>query len=403
MAVALDSVFSSALVTSTPITVACTPVGTPKGVIAIVIVTNNGTDVVGTPVQYGGVTMTEVGGSPNLKATGENGGIHVFFLGSSVPTGNQNLTVPNTAGATKIATAILLTAAGNTAVEDSDGTIRSDGQANPSVTLSLNGKPCFCAIGFFSGQGDPTTITPLTNWTSKLAADPGPQTAHVHTYDIVGTSDVTAGWTQASDDAIAIAIAISETVIAADLSSAGVATPSFVGNAYTPGALSASGAGAFAPVGADAQPAPGSPLMSKSNTFENDLMKLIFNATAIANIADNAASSPLTNLFVSLHTADPGEAGDQTTNETAYTGYARQTVARTTGGWTVTGNGVSPVANIDFPVCTASPGTTITHAAVGVAVSGASKILYKGGLSPQIAIAVGVIPRVTTASVITED
>ena len=53
--------------------------------------------------------------------------------------------------------------------------------------------------------------------------------------------------------------------------------------------------------------------MSKGDTFESDLLKLIFNATAIANIADNAASSPLTNLFVPLHTADPGEAGSQTT------------------------------------------------------------------------------------------
>ena len=29
--------------------------------------------------------------------------------------------------------------------------------------------------------------------------------------------------------------------------------------------------------------------MSKGNTFENDLLLLIFNATAIGNIADNAA------------------------------------------------------------------------------------------------------------------
>jgi hypothetical protein len=48
--------------------------------------------------------------------------------------------------------------------------------------------------------------------------------------------------------------------------------------------------------------------MSKGNTFENDLLKLIFNATAIANLADNASSSPFTNLYVSLHTSDPGEA-----------------------------------------------------------------------------------------------
>lgn len=89
--------------------------------------------------------------------------------------------------------------------------------------------------------------------------------------------------------------------------------------------------------------------MSKGNTFENDLVKLIFQATAIANIADNAASSPLTNLYVSLHTADPGETGDQTTNETAYTGYARVAVARSGSGFTVTNNSVSPAANIDSP------------------------------------------------------
>lgn len=143
--------------------------------------------------------------------------------------------------------------------------------------------------------------------------------------------------------------------------------------------------------------------MSKGDSFETDWLKLIFNATAIANIADNAASSPLTNLFVSLHTADPGEAGSQTTSETAYTGYARISVARTTGGWTVTGNSVSPVANIDFGQCTASPGGAITHFAVGTATSGAGKLLYSGTVSPSITMAVGVIPRLTTASTITED
>lgn len=143
--------------------------------------------------------------------------------------------------------------------------------------------------------------------------------------------------------------------------------------------------------------------MSKGNTFENDWMKLIFNATAIANIADNAATAPLTNLYVSLHTADPGEAGDQSTSETAYTGYARVAVARTTGGWTVTNNSVSPVANIDFGECTASPGAAITHFGVGVASTGATKLLYSGTVSPNITMATGVIPRLKTTSTITED
>lgn len=143
--------------------------------------------------------------------------------------------------------------------------------------------------------------------------------------------------------------------------------------------------------------------MSKGDTFENDWLKLIFNATAIANIADNAASSPLTNLYVSLHTADPGEAGSQTTNEISYTGYARVAVARTSGGWTVTGNSVSPVADVVFGAMTAGAGGTVTHWAIGTAVSGAGKILYSGTVSPTQSVTNGVTPRVTTASTITED
>jgi hypothetical protein len=142
--------------------------------------------------------------------------------------------------------------------------------------------------------------------------------------------------------------------------------------------------------------------MSKSNTFENDWLKLIFNATAIANLADNAASSPLTNLYVSLHTADPGEAGNQSTSEISYTSYARVAVARTSGGWTVTNNSVSPVANIDFPAATGGSGT-VTYFGVGSASSGTGVLYYSGTVSPSIAVTSGVTPRLTTASTITED
>jgi hypothetical protein len=142
--------------------------------------------------------------------------------------------------------------------------------------------------------------------------------------------------------------------------------------------------------------------MSKGDTFENDLFRLIFNATAIANIADNAASSPLTNLQVSLHTADPGEAGAQNTSEIAYTSYARVAVARTTGGWTVTANSVSPVANIDFPAGTGGSGTA-SHFAIGTASSSTGKVLYKGTVTPNIVCGNGITPRLTTATAITED
>jgi hypothetical protein len=131
------------------------------------------------------------------------------------------------------------------------------------------------------------------------------------------------------------------------------------------------------------------------------LLKLIFQAVAIADLAENDTSSPATTLTVALHTADPGEAGTQSTSETAYTGYARVAVARTSGGWTVTTNSVSPAANIDFGECTASPGGAITHFSVGTGVS--NKLLYSGTVSPNITMAVGVLPRLKTSSTITED
>lgn len=143
--------------------------------------------------------------------------------------------------------------------------------------------------------------------------------------------------------------------------------------------------------------------MSKGDTFENDLLKLIFNGTAIAGLADNAASTPLTNLYLSLHTADPGESGLQTTSEVNYTGYARVAVARTTSGWTVTGNSVSPVAAVEFGEMTSGTPGTATHAAIGTASTGGGKILYRGALSPAVAFNVGVVPRLRTTSTITEE
>jgi len=143
--------------------------------------------------------------------------------------------------------------------------------------------------------------------------------------------------------------------------------------------------------------------MSKSDAFETDLLKLIFNGVAIANLADNAASGPLTKLYLALHTGDPGEAGNQSTSEVNYTGYARVAVDRTSSGWAVTGNSVSPVAPIEFGEMTAGTPGTATYASVGTAASGAGKILYRGALNPTIPYNIGVVPRLRTTSAITED
>lgn len=136
--------------------------------------------------------------------------------------------------------------------------------------------------------------------------------------------------------------------------------------------------------------------MSKTNTFEADLLEFIFNGTAIPNLP------AATDLYASLHTADPGEAGDQTTNEAAYTSYARVAVARSGAGWTVSGGSVSPGANIEFPQATGGS-ETITHFGIGTASSGAGYLMYKGTVTPNLAVSNGVTPSLTTATAVTED
>lgn len=146
--------------------------------------------------------------------------------------------------------------------------------------------------------------------------------------------------------------------------------------------------------------------MSKSNTFETDLLNLLFNNTNIATLGDATGvrgSTAAGNLYLSLHTADPGEAGTQATSEIAYTSYARKSVTRDAGGFTITGNAVSLVANQDFPEGTGGSGTA-THWGIGTASSGAGKLLYKGTLSPAIVCGTGVIPRIKSGtSIVTED
>jgi hypothetical protein len=146
--------------------------------------------------------------------------------------------------------------------------------------------------------------------------------------------------------------------------------------------------------------------MSKGNTFENDLLLLIFNNTNIAGIGDATGlrgSSVAGSLYVSLHTGDPGEAGSQTTNEANYTGYARKAVARSAGGWTVSTNSVSNTSAVTFDPCTAGS-NSITHFAVGMDLSGAGKILYKGALTASLAVSAGITPEFAASAItITED
>lgn len=144
--------------------------------------------------------------------------------------------------------------------------------------------------------------------------------------------------------------------------------------------------------------------MSISDTTEAAILALIFNATAWANYAANGVT-PETNIICALHTADPGDTGTQSTSEAAYTSYARVNVARTTGGWTISGTSptqAAPVAAISFPAGTGGSGTA-TFFSTGKSGGGATPILFSGTVTPSITLGSGVTPQLSTASTVTLD
>lgn len=142
--------------------------------------------------------------------------------------------------------------------------------------------------------------------------------------------------------------------------------------------------------------------MSLSNSAENAILALYFHGTTWDGIAENDSSTPATVLHLSLHTSDPGEAGSQTSNEATYGSYARVAVDRDADGFTVTGNQATLAQLTSFPQ--ASSGTqTITHFGIGTAGAGAGRLDMSGTVTPNIAVATGVTPQLTTATSITLD
>lgn len=134
--------------------------------------------------------------------------------------------------------------------------------------------------------------------------------------------------------------------------------------------------------------------MSATNAAETAILSLYFKNTPHANIGDATglpASAAAGSLYISLHTADPGEAGTQTTSESAYTNYARQAVARSAAGFTVTGDTVTNAGVITFPAGGAT-GSLVTHFGIGTALSGAGNLLFKGALTASLQVNSGITP-----------
>ncbi len=134
--------------------------------------------------------------------------------------------------------------------------------------------------------------------------------------------------------------------------------------------------------------------MSLTNAAETALLNLLFANTDWANIGDAAGlqNSATAGVFwISLHTANPNETGNQTTSEATYTNYARVSVARSGAGWTVSGANCSNAAAVTFPACGATP-NDITHFGIGTDETGAGNLVAWGALGATLSVSAGVTP-----------
>jgi hypothetical protein len=135
--------------------------------------------------------------------------------------------------------------------------------------------------------------------------------------------------------------------------------------------------------------------MSMTNAAEAALLDLLFLNIDWANIGDAAGlqnSATAGSFYISLHSADPGEAGTQSTNEISYTGYARVAVNRTAGGWTRTTSTIANTALVQFGQCTGGTATA-THFGIGTDSTGAGNLLLKGALNASLSISNGIQPQ----------
>lgn len=142
---------------------------------------------------------------------------------------------------------------------------------------------------------------------------------------------------------------------------------------------------------------------SKTNSFETSLLNHIFNNADIANIGDATGvrgSAAAGSLYLALFTASPGETGAGT--EANYTGYARVAVARTAGGWTISGAQASNASAITFGQCTAGSNTIVSFGIM--TASSAGTMLFWGDLTSSLAVSNGITPEFAIGALtITED
>jgi hypothetical protein len=210
MAVAFDAATENAAAAD-PQNFTHTPSGTPRGVLVYISHNTVGSDIVN-GVTYGGVAMAEAGFADD--DTGELGACQVWFLGSSIPTGAQTVSIDRTESTTSVwAVAITVTAAADTEIIDTDTTQQGDANiANPAVTMNHGARSALAFFGGMNGVNAPGSITDAAGQTRIHDHDFGATSGVVSRKDSAGTGDTTMGFTIATNSLAMIGVSVAEVV-----------------------------------------------------------------------------------------------------------------------------------------------------------------------------------------------
>lgn len=211
MTIAFDAISGDLSFQGTDITISHTPVGTPRGALLLTVQGDTSDDTID-GATYGGTSMTEMTGSPYITTGSEPATIYAYLLGSSVSTGTQDCVI-DVDGTSRRRQSGIITVTGAADIEENQLTllVESDAQDDPSGTLALNSTESFVCQAFMSGLSAVGNVSPLTDWTDQLEGDFGSQVGCIYTYDTIGSSDVTCGYTSsAADNVYLLGVAINE-------------------------------------------------------------------------------------------------------------------------------------------------------------------------------------------------
>jgi hypothetical protein len=243
MTVAFDAQLDlGSFTTTTPDDTTFTPAGTPRGIVVVIAQNASSTDII-SGVTYGGDTMDRI--ATAADTAGETGRVYVYFLGTSIPTGAQTVSIAHSGAATvKWAACYSVTAGGDTEIGDF-GSV-AENAANPTIALDTGATTSIRFGIVHSGRNariDLTAFAGMEAWADGPTIDYGNQVAIAGRESSPSSGSFDFGYTVVDDDIAMVAVAVQEIAAATPAT----VTPAATARSFTVNAATAAGKAVSAP------------------------------------------------------------------------------------------------------------------------------------------------------------